>query len=84
MSLTELVKSVEFVVDAAGNKKAVQLEFAVWQALLIWLEEIEEIEDAQVVRDIEARIEAGQESVYTHQDVWAEIDQLEAQGELSA
>lgn len=84
MSLTELVKSVEFVIDAAGNKKAVQLDFAVWQALLIWLEEMEEIEDAQLVREIEARIEAGQESVYAHQDVWAEIDKLEAQGELPA
>jgi hypothetical protein len=84
VSVAELIKSAEFLVDQAGNKKAVQLDFAVWQALLAWLEELEEIEDVQAVRQIEARIAAGQEPVYSHEDVWAEIDQLETQGELPA
>lgn len=82
MSLTELIKSVEFLVDAEGNKKAAVLDWAVWEALLTWLEEIEEIEDTQAVREIEARIAAGQEPLYSHEEVWAEIDTLEAQGEL--
>ncbi len=31
MSLLELLDSAQFVVDAAGNKKAVQLDLVIWE-----------------------------------------------------
>lgn len=34
MSLAELVESVEFVVDAQGNRKAVVVDLAVWKEVL--------------------------------------------------
>jgi hypothetical protein len=85
MSLTELLESAQFVVDAQGNKKAVMFDFALWPELLQLLqqlEELEEVEDIKAVREIEARIAAGKEPVYSHEEVWAEIDKLESKGEL--
>lgn len=42
----------------------------------------EENEEARAVQSIEARIAAGQERIYSHTEVWAEIEVLEAQGAL--
>lgn len=44
MSLTELVKSVEFLVDAEGNKKAAVLEWSTWQEIVTLLEQLEDQE----------------------------------------
>lgn len=83
MSIAELIEAVEFVVDAQGNKKAVLVDLAVWQEVLQLLADaLEEADDAQVVREIEARIAAGQEPLYTHEEVWSEIESLESQGAL--
>lgn len=46
MSLLELLDSAQFVVDAAGNKKAVQLDLVIWEELrqrLVALDEAEQI-----------------------------------------
>jgi predicted DNA-binding protein len=43
---------------------------------------MEEAEDIQAIREIEARIASGEERLYSHQEVWDEIDALEAQGAL--
>ncbi len=40
-------------------------------------------EDARVAREIRARIDQG-ERTYSHEDIWAEIEELEAQGALPA
>jgi hypothetical protein len=41
MSMTEtLLPSAQFLVDPAGNKKAVVLDVAIWQELLDWLEDL--------------------------------------------
>ena len=47
MSVTELIKSVEFLVDAEGNKKAAVLDWSAWEELVILLERLEdqEVED---------------------------------------
>lgn len=37
-------------------------------------EYIEEMEDSDLLNQIEARIAAGQERVYPHDEVWAELD----------
>lgn len=40
--LQETLKSVRFVVDAKGNKTAVQLSVAAWEAILDWIENRED------------------------------------------
>jgi hypothetical protein len=47
----------------------------------------EALEDARDLREaqaLEARIDAGLEPLYDHDEVWAEIEALEAQGALPA
>jgi len=43
---------------------------------------LDENEDIRAAQTIEARIAAGQERLYSHDEVWAEIEALEAQGAL--
>jgi predicted DNA-binding protein len=45
-------------------------------------EALEEEEDLRAVQAIEERIAAGQERVYSHEEVWAEIEAMESQGAL--
>jgi hypothetical protein len=42
MSVSEIVKSVTYLVDTDGNKKAVQVDWSVWQELLNILEDQED------------------------------------------
>lgn len=42
MGVRELIKSATYLVDTDGNKKAVQVEWAVWQELLDLLEDQED------------------------------------------
>lgn len=54
-------------------------------ALSAYLDELrEEAEDARFADEIEARIERGESRTYSHEEVWAELDELEAQGALPA
>lgn len=46
------------------------------------LEWLEQQEDIRLIDEIEARIARGEERLYSHEEVWAEIEALEAQGEL--
>lgn len=39
MTFTELADKVQFVTDAEGNRKAVQLDLSVWQEILTLLAE---------------------------------------------
>jgi len=57
MSVTELLQSAQFVVDGYGNKKAVVFDYAVWEELLRLLEDLEDAEEMQRLR------EAGEEAV---------------------
>ena len=41
MGVRELIKSATYLVDSAGNKKAVQVDWSVWEELLVALEEQE-------------------------------------------
>ena len=58
MNITDLLRSAQFVVDAQGNKKAVQFDFAIWQAALPLLERLGDLEDQD---DIEAVVAAYEE-----------------------
>jgi predicted DNA-binding protein len=46
------------------------------------LDIMEEADDIRLVKVIEARLAAGQEPVYSHDEIWAEIELLESKGEL--
>jgi predicted DNA-binding protein len=45
-------------------------------------ESIEDAEDVRAVVLIEKRIAEGRERVYSHEEVWAELEALEAKGAL--
>lgn len=47
-------------------------------------EALEDARDNRELDALEARIAAGQEQVFSHADVWAEIEALEAQGAIPA
>ena len=48
MSVAELLQAVQFVVKPDGRPAAVQMDMPTWEALLSWLEEVE---DRQLVRN---------------------------------
>ena len=56
MSVAELLEAAQFLVDANGNKKAVMLDFAIWEELLTLLEDLEDAEEIRRLR--KAREEA--------------------------
>jgi hypothetical protein len=47
MTIAEALASVEFIVDRDGKPRAAALEIAAWEALMDWLEEME---DRAIVR----------------------------------
>lgn len=57
MSVIELLQTVQFVVDSSGNKKAVVLDYSVWEKLLTLLEDWEDTEEIRRLR------EAGEEAI---------------------
>jgi len=61
MSVTELLQAVQYVIDNEGNKKAAVLDYAVWEELLTFLEDMEDVEEIQRLR------EAGEETVLWEQ-----------------
>lgn len=42
MYLSDMLENVQFVVDAEGNKKAVQLDLFLWEAIAAFIEKHEE------------------------------------------
>jgi hypothetical protein len=51
MSTADLLRSVQFLVDANGNKKAVVLDYPVWEELLTQLEDLEDAQEIQRLRE---------------------------------
>ena len=50
MSVTELLQSARFVVDAEGNKKAVIVDYDIWEELLTILEDWEDAQEIKQLR----------------------------------
>ncbi len=50
MSVTELLQTARFVVDAAGNKKAVMVDYDIWKELLSILEDWEDAQEIKQLR----------------------------------
>jgi hypothetical protein len=57
MTVMELLKETQFLVDAEGNRKAVVLDYALWEKLLTLMEDLE---DAEEIRYL---CQAGEEAV---------------------
>jgi hypothetical protein len=57
MRVAELLETAQFLVDTNGNRKAVVLDYARWEAMLTILEDME---DAQEIRGLR---EAGEEAL---------------------
>ncbi len=53
MQVNELIRKAQTVVDCDGNKKAVQLDYATWEELLGLLEDIEDAEEMDRIRESE-------------------------------
>ncbi len=51
MSVTELIRSVQFVVDAEGRRTAAILDYALWDELVTLLEDIEDSEEIDRLRE---------------------------------
>ena len=47
-------------------------------------EALEDLEDTRAAREVRAQIDSGEERTYSHEEIWAEIQALEAKGELPA
>jgi antitoxin YefM len=76
----QVIPPLEYLVDETGHKKAVQIDFDAWEQMLVRLnaledevERLEEAEDVRAALEVEARIAAGEEPVYSHEEVWAEL-----------
>ena len=52
MSITELLQRAEFLVDAKGAKKAVVLDYAIWEELLTILEDLEDADEIRRLRKV--------------------------------
>ncbi len=52
MSIYELLQRSQFVVDASGKKKSVVLDYAVWEDLLVLLEDLEDAEEIRRLREM--------------------------------
>jgi hypothetical protein len=50
MSVTELLQTARFVVDAEGNKKAVMVDYDIWEELLSILEDWEDAQEIKQLR----------------------------------
>lgn len=57
MNALEMLQTAECVVDTHGNKKAVLLDYKVWEALLTLLEDREDAEEIRRLR------QAGEETL---------------------
>jgi len=70
MGVGELLERVEYLVDPSGKKKAVVVDYAVWEQLLTLLEDLEDAEQIRRLR------QAGEDAI-----PWAEAKaDLRAEG----
>ena len=51
MGVTELLEAAQFLVDAKGNKKAVMLDYTIWEELVSLMEDLEDSEEIAHLRE---------------------------------
>ncbi len=73
MTVTEALASVEFIVGRDGKPRAAVLDMAAWEALIGWLEDVE---DRAIVRAALPRLRMGPEGAgaLRWEDIEAEWD----------
>ena len=73
MTVTEALASVEFIVGRDGKPRAAVLDMAAWEALISWLEDVE---DRAIVRAALPRLRMGPEGAGAlhWEDIEAEWD----------
>jgi len=52
MSVLDQLQTVQFLVDAKGSKKAVVLNYTLWEELLTLLEDLEDAEEIRRLREV--------------------------------
>ena len=57
MNITEMLHTVQFLVDREGNKKSVMLDYQLWEKLTDLLEDMEDADEIQDIR------ESGEETI---------------------
>lgn len=57
MIVVDLLEKAQFLVDKSGHRKAILLEYNVWEALLTYLEDLEDAEEIAHLR------ESGEETI---------------------
>lgn len=56
MNVDELVQTLQFLVDAEGNKKAVLVDYALWEKLLTLLEDLEDAEEMRRLKEFDEEV----------------------------
>ena len=51
MSVSEVLQQAQFLVDADGNRKAVVLDYSLWEDLLTLLEDLEDADEIRRLRE---------------------------------
>jgi hypothetical protein len=51
MSVSEVLRQAQFLVDAEGNKKAVVFDYGLWKELLTLFEDVEDAEEIRRLRE---------------------------------
>ena len=51
MTVTELLQTAQFLVDSSGDKKAVVLDYAIWDDLMTLLEDLEDAEEIRTLSE---------------------------------
>ena len=52
MTVSEILKSVNFVINPRGKKSAVLVDMAIWEQILIMLEDAEDADDIKQARSV--------------------------------
>ena len=56
MSVTEILQNIQFVAAVGGAKKAVLLDYSLWEELLTQLEDLEDAEEIRRLREAEEEV----------------------------
>lgn len=70
IKVDEILENAQFMVDQRGQTTGVFLPLATWEALLTWLEELEDAEDRSLLRE---RLSSGRLSEAPEMLRWDEI-----------
>jgi hypothetical protein len=62
MTVTELLEKAQFLVDTTGKKKAVLLDYKIWEEFLTLLEDLEDAQEIRLLRESEEEIVSWKEA----------------------